>query len=257
MKSRSLNPFRGVAILMQSIAFSVCVASGMPDANAASFDCAKASTFVEKSICSDPELSGLDEALNQAYLAAREAPARREEVRNEQLRWIGVRNACASPACIRKAYLDRIESLEHMAPLAHSGTQKPTEGQQKSTKQLCDQVASALKQERSPTQPKPLFVDSIDAGGRSWMYQGVDLDRDGKPDDLLQSCGSPGDGRCTLQVTLSSGGSYEVSEEIFKVIRFQSKHYVVVGDSFPPERVGFRRLYLLTVRGANLVCTSF
>ena len=39
-------------------------------AHTASFDCSKASSELEKLICSDDEFSKLDEALNKAYLEA-------------------------------------------------------------------------------------------------------------------------------------------------------------------------------------------
>ena len=38
-----------------------------PLAHSASFDCTKASTFVEKAICSDPKLSRQDEVLGENY----------------------------------------------------------------------------------------------------------------------------------------------------------------------------------------------
>lgn len=134
-------------------------------------------------------------------------------------------------------------------PQKQQQTQSPTD-------KMCKQVAEALEHDRSPTGSKPLFVDSIDLGGRTWRYQGIDLDRDNKPDDVIQSCGSPSDGSCTLRVNLSKGGSYEFAEEIFKVIRFRSRYYVVVGDSFPPDRTGSRRLYALGERSADLVCKT-
>jgi uncharacterized protein len=43
----------------------------MPSAQAASFDCAKASSFVEKAICSDKQLSSMDDQLARLYKAAR------------------------------------------------------------------------------------------------------------------------------------------------------------------------------------------
>lgn len=121
----------------------------------------------------------------------------------------------------------------------------------------CEQVAKALERDRVPDTSKPLFVETVDVGGRSWRYQHVDLDRDGKADDVVQSCGSPSDGTCTLFVTLSKGGHYEFSEATFKVIRFHSRHYLVVGDSFPPDHAGSRRLYLLTEHAAQPVCNAF
>lgn len=136
---------------------------------------------------------------------------------------------------------------------ARGGQQTPT----KSGLQICRQVAAALERERSQAHPKSLFVNSIEEGGRFWRYQGLDIDRDNKPDELLQSCGSPSEGACTLSITLTKGGGYNLSEETFKVIRFRSRPYAVVGDSFPPDRTGYRRLYALTERGARLLCKSF
>ena len=115
MTNLTFNPRRSFAVWVLSTVVLACFASGASGAHAASFDCAKASTQVEKTVCSDAELSKLDEALNQAYLAAREASARREELRSEQLRWIGMRNACTSQECIRNAYRDRLASLEGTA----------------------------------------------------------------------------------------------------------------------------------------------
>jgi len=43
----------------------------IPSARAASFDCAKASTFVEKAICTDKQLSSLDDQPAGLFKAAR------------------------------------------------------------------------------------------------------------------------------------------------------------------------------------------
>jgi len=43
----------------------------MSSAQAASIDCAKASSFVEKAICSDKRLSSMDDQLARLYKAAR------------------------------------------------------------------------------------------------------------------------------------------------------------------------------------------
>lgn len=122
-------------------------------------------------------------------------------------------------------------------------------------KKICQEVHNALIKQRYQDQSL-LFVESVDAGGRDSIYQGIDLDKDGKHEKILQSCGSPMDGTCTLYVGLSNGGGYEMSEELFKVIRFRKKYYVVVGDSYP-RTSSRRRLYLLTARGAELNCASF
>ena len=63
---------------------------------AVSFDCAKASNFAEKTICSDPLLRKLDNALSRNYKAMLGAdlggPV--ENLRNDQRKWIANRNKC-------------------------------------------------------------------------------------------------------------------------------------------------------------------
>ena len=66
------------------------VAGGAVPARAASFDCAKASTRQEKLICADPSLSEKDEALANAYAAAR-APLSdqgRKQLLDSQRSWL-------------------------------------------------------------------------------------------------------------------------------------------------------------------------
>jgi len=76
---------------------ALLLAAGTP-AVAASFDCQKASSAVEKAICASPELSGLDSALGAYYSQAmtKLAPEPRDELRKEQRTWLQSRNACAA-----------------------------------------------------------------------------------------------------------------------------------------------------------------
>lgn len=80
-------------------------------ARAASFDCAKASTQVERVICSDPTLSDLDMRVAQAYRAAaggQDAVA----IRTEQRQWLSeVRSKCTDVRCLTEAYNARLEAL--------------------------------------------------------------------------------------------------------------------------------------------------
>jgi uncharacterized protein YecT (DUF1311 family) len=86
-------------------------------AQAASFDCERALTIVEKFICETPELSRLDEALSTTYLAAQKSSTRVEQLRREQRSWLVGRNACASKKCVRDAYLEQLERLELSMPV--------------------------------------------------------------------------------------------------------------------------------------------
>ena len=57
---------------------------------AASFDCGKATSEVEKIICSDDELSKLDESLNKAYLQALEWKDIKNRIIKSQRQWLKV-----------------------------------------------------------------------------------------------------------------------------------------------------------------------
>jgi uncharacterized protein len=78
---------------------------------AASFDCAKANSKIEKLICNDNELSLLDEKLNLAYKAALQDAGKLEATKQAQKKWLQDRNRCADAACIGLAYQNRISAL--------------------------------------------------------------------------------------------------------------------------------------------------
>lgn len=81
-------------------------------AQAASFDCRKAKTEVEKLICSNEELSKLDESLNEAYLRTLHRTDIRQETIKSQRQWLEYeRNACQDVVCIKNAYETRIREL--------------------------------------------------------------------------------------------------------------------------------------------------
>jgi len=79
---------------------------------AASFDCSKAVTYVEKQICSNDELSRLDDALATEYQTATTSYESESRVRQDQRRWLLQRNACRSRTCITAAYEKRILELQ-------------------------------------------------------------------------------------------------------------------------------------------------
>lgn len=80
---------------------------------AADFNCARASTAVEKAICADQKLSGLDEMLGMAYRNAVESAGdETQAVREAQRAWLAERNACGSMVeCLRKSYDRRLTAL--------------------------------------------------------------------------------------------------------------------------------------------------
>lgn len=82
-------------------------------AQAASFDCAKASTKVEHIICDDPEISKLDDELSVAYKTAvqDEDEKQAKVIRQSQMKWMKYRNNCKVALCIKGAYEIRLTSL--------------------------------------------------------------------------------------------------------------------------------------------------
>ena len=88
----------------------------------ASFDCTKASTFVEKTICADSKLSLIDEELNTLYNQIKTNSLYADQRKQSQLAWLKERNKCNTKVsneywktkCIREAYEGRIQDLKKM-----------------------------------------------------------------------------------------------------------------------------------------------
>lgn len=90
-------------------------------ANSASFDCNKASTWVEKTICKSPELSKLDEAMAKKYKEDITNTANDEDSeiykKNaiiDQKLWLKFqRNTCKEKECLIREYKERIEDKNY------------------------------------------------------------------------------------------------------------------------------------------------
>lgn len=81
--------------------------------SAAGFDCTKASNQTEKTICSDPELSQLDEQLSNQFKKLAVSAKDSKTLIREQRRWITeVRNKCADAPCLARSYRSRINQLD-------------------------------------------------------------------------------------------------------------------------------------------------
>lgn len=82
----------------------------------ASFDCNSAARPIEKTICSDQELSSLDEKLNISYQSAL---IKNPEIKFSQREWLKALSECNADSnpieCLRKAFRARIQVLSHIA----------------------------------------------------------------------------------------------------------------------------------------------
>jgi uncharacterized protein len=104
--------FRHTATVFLFVAGSPFLAT---PTQAASFDCAKAGSGVEKMICGDQALSALDSKQEIAYkgaLAAARVAGDEAMLAKEQRNWLRYTRAlCQDSACLKQAYASRIEVL--------------------------------------------------------------------------------------------------------------------------------------------------
>lgn len=143
--------------------FAACVlfAASAP-ALAASFDCSRAATAVEHTICEDRTLSALDDEMALDYRAAlkRTSGAAKSGIRSEQKTWLRQRNACASDAsCIDTAYRVRIQRLGEGGIMARVTPPAPETPALKTTEPkspgILRKVWSALTPDRNEFQQNP------------------------------------------------------------------------------------------------------
>jgi uncharacterized protein len=102
-KSRSLTS--GALLIL----FSFVV---IANAQAASFDCTKTVSKIEKMICEDTELSKLDEEMLTVYQKTYHYTADPAELRLKQKQWIKYRDTCKEVRCVTKAYHSRLTVLQ-------------------------------------------------------------------------------------------------------------------------------------------------
>jgi uncharacterized protein len=89
---------------------------------AASFDCRKAASPVEKAICSDSQLSELDSFMGQTYKKALEDSSNPGALKAEQRSWLSnIRNRCQNAECLRRCYNDRLNEFYSAASSPRSG----------------------------------------------------------------------------------------------------------------------------------------
>ncbi|MFM0390783.1 lysozyme inhibitor LprI family protein [Paraburkholderia phytofirmans] len=82
-------------------------------ADGPAFNCAKASSQVEKMICADPTLSAADSVNADLYREVLQASDSQNQVKQQQRQWLRTRNACQTVDCIAKAYDTRYNQLQH------------------------------------------------------------------------------------------------------------------------------------------------
>jgi uncharacterized protein len=107
-----------VSVLLGSLFLSISVHAGQRQQP--SFDCRRASSVSEKTVCADPELSRLDFQLGHAWKRIVDAfidSAQITQMNSDQRLWIASRAKCDDDAtCIGKLYRDRLATLSGTDP---------------------------------------------------------------------------------------------------------------------------------------------
>lgn len=119
---QTMRKFPFSAIILGGVLLSL---GSLPLSHAASFDCSKASSVVEKSICDNEELSALDERLSLLYREKYELDPNAQK--KEQTLWLSERNKCLDVGCIKESYNNRISQLSGNVDLPLSGSVKADE----------------------------------------------------------------------------------------------------------------------------------
>jgi uncharacterized protein len=102
--------------MKQSI-FTIVLLGFASGSYAASFDCTKAATPVEKLICADSQISDLDELLMQSYKKALVNTPEPEILKIHQRSWLtDTRNKCQDSICLKRVYNERLSDLNSIQP---------------------------------------------------------------------------------------------------------------------------------------------
>ncbi len=87
-----------------ALTLSLCVLVSAQPLLAASFNCAKARTYVERVICDDEEISAADDLLDDAYNEARKTTGNSRRFQAYARARLAERNRCTNKTCIRNWY---------------------------------------------------------------------------------------------------------------------------------------------------------
>lgn len=112
-------------IIKASLFFAVPSLCIVVNVEAASFDCKKATTKIEKMICADAELSKLDEKMAAAYKTAMQDVQQSNLIRQAQKQWLKGRNGCVDSTCVKQAYEMRLQDLTSLNEGKNAAQQDP------------------------------------------------------------------------------------------------------------------------------------
>lgn len=110
MKAIDRNSYRGAGMKSQLLVLLTWLMLSIT-AQAASFDCHQAQSVAEKIVCSDGELSRLDDELAKIYGEVLKKTPDEYLLKKQQHAWLKARNRCLEVSCLRDHYRGRLAVL--------------------------------------------------------------------------------------------------------------------------------------------------
>lgn len=213
----------------------------------ASFECAKASTKVERLICGEADLSELDKKLAEHYEKAIKETPFPQALRDDQRSWLReVRNGCLDTNCLRNAYALRVQKFLWITKM---GRKTP----------ICEKFRLEMAQRFGLAR---YVLTGRETGEIDYNYviPDIDIDADKVNDKiLLFQTGSasliPPDNSSIKLIISSTRKSHELEAQRIFVIDYSSKYYAVSTNwhgEFGPVRTDVSRL---EPQGINKICS--
>ena len=183
-----------ITLVMLLASSTVCLA--------ASFDCTQAKGRIDKLVCSNKDLSTLDEQVSVVYSRNLAMASNLPHLKDSQRRWLrDDRNSCTEVSCVMAAYKKRLQELERISgPFA----QMPDS---EFVRELCGQLAAAPTREQILQKP----VDIID------------INYDGRQDTVNQCFGG------TMNTPCEDYFDSDGSQMTIKQMGFEWKDYWTYG----------------------------
>ncbi len=106
---------------------AIVLAAATPPASAASFDCGRAFTALEKAVCQDPRLGDLDARMARNYITLlnRISDSSATAIRADQKTWLKKRDACGDDTrCINREYRARIKKIGQLSATVDRALEK-------------------------------------------------------------------------------------------------------------------------------------
>ncbi|WP_411725859.1 lysozyme inhibitor LprI family protein [Methyloglobulus sp.] len=248
--------------------------------NAASFDCTKAATHVEKLICSNSEISELDNEVNADYHKALDETNNelRTGLIKQQKHWLKfMRNRCKDELCLKHAYWSKLAELKifffmnnpNVYGLAYTKSPYKNEAEKlEPIKQILTTTNFRIGDEYDPLACKQIFNDLKQMKNISFLESKVKTDsyEDAALDPWKQYCKSgqslnfvrvcdPKFNTDRPEAELDKWCAVIYGEQPFKVFEIptqakKKKHYILYMGSASgamntkPRRGGFRSEYV-------------